>query len=34
MKKSKFSESLIVAIPKEGEAGLPVGQILRQPSRP
>jgi putative transposase len=30
MKKSKFSESQIVAILKEGEAGLPVAQILRQ----
>ena len=30
MKKSKFSESQIVAILKEGEAGVPVAQILRQ----
>ncbi len=30
MKKSKFSESQIVAILKEGEAGLPVAQILRK----
>ena len=28
MEKSKFSESQIVAILKEGEAGLPVAQIL------
>ncbi len=27
MKKSKFSESQIVAILKEGEAGIPVAQI-------
>ena len=30
MKKSKFSESQIVAILKEGESGVPVGQVLRQ----
>lgn len=30
MKKSKFSESQIVAILKEGEAGEPVAQILRK----
>jgi len=30
MKKTKFSESQIVAILKEGEAGLPVAQILRK----
>lgn len=30
MKKSKFSESQIVAILKEGEAGMPVAQILRK----
>lgn len=30
MEKSKFSESQIVAILKEGEAGLPVAQILRK----
>jgi putative transposase len=30
MKKSKFSESQIVAILKEGEAGEPVAQILRR----
>ena len=30
MKKSKFSESQIVAILQEGEAGLPVAQILRK----
>ena len=30
MKKSKFSESQIVAILKEGEAGVPVAQILRK----
>jgi putative transposase len=30
MKKTKFSESQIVAILKEGDAGLPVAQILRK----
>ncbi len=30
MKKTKFSESQIVAILREGETGLPVGQILRK----
>jgi putative transposase len=30
MKKTKFSESQIVAILREGEAGLPVAQILRK----
>lgn len=30
MKKSKFSESQIVAILKEGESGMPVAQVLRQ----
>ena len=30
MRKSKFSESQIVAILKEGEAGVPVAQILRK----
>jgi putative transposase len=30
MKKSRFSESQIVAILKEGEAGMPVAQILRK----
>lgn len=30
MKKTKFSESQIVAILREGEAGLPVVQILRK----
>ena len=30
MKKSKFSESQIVAILKEGEAGVVVEQILRK----
>lgn len=30
MKKTKFSESQIVAILQEGEAGLPVSQILRK----
>ncbi len=30
MKKSKFSESQIVAILKEGEAGVPVAQIMRK----
>lgn len=29
-KKSKFSESQIVAFLKEGEAGVPVAQILRK----
>jgi putative transposase len=30
MKKSKFSESQIVAVLKEGESGVPVAQVLRQ----
>lgn len=30
MKQSKFSESQIVAILKEGDAGVPVGEILRK----
>ena len=30
MKKSKFSESQIVAILKEGEAGMAVGEIVRK----
>lgn len=30
MKKSKFSESQIVAILKEGEAGLPVADVCRR----
>lgn len=30
MKKTKFSESQIVAILQEGEAGLPVAQILHK----
>ena len=30
MKKSKFSESQIVAILKEGEAGVPVAEICRK----
>jgi putative transposase len=30
MRKSKFSESQIVAILKEGEAGVPVAGILRK----
>ena len=30
MKKSKFSESQIVAILKEGEAGVPVAEIVRK----
>ena len=30
MKKSMFSESQIVAILKEGEAGVPVAQVLRK----
>jgi putative transposase len=30
MKKSRFSESQIVAVLKEGEAGVPVADILRK----
>ena len=30
MKKSNFTEAQIVAILKEGEAGIPVAQILRK----
>jgi len=30
MKKSKFTESQIVAILREGEAGLPVAQLMRK----
>lgn len=30
MKKSKFSESQVVEILKEGEAGVPVAEILRK----
>lgn len=30
MKKSKFTESQIVAILQEGEAGLPVAQVMRK----
>jgi len=30
MKKSKFTESQIVAILQEGEAGLPVAQLMRK----
>lgn len=30
MKKSRFTESQIVAIPKAGEAGLPVAQLARK----
>lgn len=30
MKKSKFTESQIVAILKEGEAGVPVAEIVRK----
>ena len=30
MKKTKFSESQIMVVLQEGEAGLPVGQILRK----
>ena len=30
MKKSRFSESQIVAILKQGDAGVPVAQVLRQ----
>jgi putative transposase len=28
MRKSRFSESQIVAIPKEGEAGVPITEIV------
>ena len=30
MRKSKFSEAQIVAILREGEAGVPVAEILRK----
>ena len=30
MRKSRFTESQIVAILKQGEAGLPVAEILRE----
>jgi putative transposase len=30
MKKSQFTESQILAVLKEGEAGMPVGQIMRK----
>jgi len=30
MKKSRFTESQIIAVLKEGEAGLPVGEIARK----
>lgn len=32
MRKSKFSESQIVAILKEGEAGLPMAEVCRKHS--
>ena len=34
MRKSKFSESQIVAILKEGEAGLPVGHFSKLTLQP
>ena len=30
MKKSKFSEAQVVAILREGEAGVPIAEILRK----
>jgi len=30
MRKSKFSESQIVTIPKEAESGIPVADLLRR----
>jgi len=32
MRKSKFTESQIVAILKEGEAGMPVAEVCRKPA--
>ena len=32
MRKSRFTESQIVAILKQGEAGVPIAEILRQHS--
>ena len=32
MRKSRFTESQIVAILKQGEAGMPIAEILRQHS--
>lgn len=30
MRKSRFTESQVVAIPKQGEASVPIAEILRQ----
>jgi hypothetical protein len=34
MKKSRFTESQIVAVLKEGDAGVPVAQLVRSGSTP